>query len=421
MPDSSALDVLIGLALLFAAFSLAVSRINEAVLALFRYRGRQLEAELRRLLGGDRPAEPSDPGADPPADRPDLVAELLDGPLLAMRATGRDTSLPAMADHPPVSGTWGSVRRAHTLRLPSYLPSTAFAQALLDRVDPPARAMLSQLRPDTLPDHVSDEARAVYRRAYDGARHALEERSAQALYDAMPVDHPTGRVVAAALVAATKAGAVGTVEDGLAAMPPSPVKTAMTTAIVQAGGDREKVVLELARWYDDAMDRLSGWYKRRIAVFLLGYAVLLSVLFNLDAIGLARAFWQDGTVRQAAVTAAQAEVGSSGEAAGGSAGGSASGTRLTSDQPTVGDATEQVIKTVRDASGLAFPIGWVHNSAGRDDPREVPDSVEGWLLKIAGIAIACFALTAGAPFWFDLLGRLVNMRATGPKPRAANG
>ncbi|EFC86444.1 conserved hypothetical protein [Parafrankia sp. EUN1f] len=194
----------------------------------------------------------------------------------------------------------------------------------------------------------------------------------------------------------------------------------MTAAIVKAGGDREKVIADLARWYDDAMDRLSGWYKRHITAFLLGYAILLSVAFNLDAIAITRALWQDGTVRQAAVAAAVAEVGTAGDDAATSSGTATGADATTDSDATVGEAAERSIEAVRDASGLSIPVGWVDASDRRDDPREVPTSVGGWLLKIAGIAIACFALTAGAPFWFDLLGRLVNMRATGPKPRAAN-
>ncbi|MCM3922290.1 hypothetical protein ND748_11555 [Frankia sp. AiPs1] len=444
MPDSSALDVLIGLALLFAAFSLAVSRINEAVLGLVRYRGRRLESELRRLLGGRPPGgAPPDPGDPPPVD---VAAELLDGPLRAMRTAGRDEASVDMADHRPVQRTWAAVRRARRLRLPSYVPSTAFARALLDRVDPPARAMLTQLRPDGLPSHIPAETREAYRSAYEAARHSLDEASARALYAAMPADHPTGRVVAAALVSAVGSGTVGTLEDGLAALPPSLAKDALTAAVVQTGGDREKIITELARWYDEAMDRLSGWYKRRIAVFLLAYAIVLVAVFNLDAVAVSRALWQDGTVRDAAVTASQSQIGQ--PADGGSAAGSgdtgsgdtgsgdtgsgdtgsgdSQGAAQPGDQGTggtsdagVGDAVESAIRSVRDASGLALPIGWVRTSDDRDDPREVPHTVGGWLLKIAGLAIACFALTAGAPFWFELLGRLVNMRAAGPKPRSA--
>jgi hypothetical protein len=424
MPDSSALDVLIGLALLFAAFSLAVSRINEAVLGLLHYRGRRLEAELRRLLGGRPPGRGQpDPGSDPPAD---VTSQLLDGHLRVLRTAGDDETSRDMADHPPVRGGWAAVRRARRLRLPSYVPSTAFAQALVDQVDPPARAMLSQLRPDTLPARTPDEARAGYESAYAAATRSLDETTARALYAAMPADHAAGRVIAAALVSAVGDTTVATLEEGLAALPPSLAKSALTAAVVRTGGDREKIVAELAQWYDQAMDRLTGWYKRRIAAFLLCYAIILSAAFNLDAIGIARALWQDGTVRQAAVTASRSgpdqptSTAGTTQTDGTPAGGANAGSAGSSGADAV-DATEQAIRAVRDASGLALPIGWIRAADNRDDPREVPRSAGGWFLKILGLAIACFALTAGAPFWFELLGRLVNMRSSGPKPRSATG
>ncbi|MCM3886720.1 hypothetical protein [Frankia sp. R82] len=451
MPDSSALDVLIGLALLFAAFSLAVSRINEAVLGVLHYRERRLETALRGLLGV--PAG----GAGEAENRPgDLVARLFDGPLRMLRAGGHEDlsaqTGPDLADDPPTGGGWAAVRRARRLRLPSYVPSTIFAEALVDLVDPPARAMLGQLRPEALPSDVPDEQRAAYLTAYQAATTSLDESTAAALLAATPARYTAGRMIATTLVSAVGHDPVPTLEQGLAALPPSAAKTALTAAVVRARGDRDKVVAELAGWYDQAMDRLSGWYRRRIAVFLLGYAIVLAAAFNLDTIGIARALWQDGPVREAAVTAARATLddrtpadpssaasgtpdpatsagsartsGASSDPAGSSAGSGDStdpaGSPSSSSAAAEGvvPATEEAVRAVRDASGLALPIGWVRASDGRDDPREVPDSVSGWLLKILGIALACFALTAGAPFWFDLLGRLVNMRSTGPKPRS---
>ncbi|CAO5174809.1 conserved membrane hypothetical protein [Frankia sp. AiPs1] len=464
MPDSSALDVLIGLALLFAAFSLAVSRINEAVLGLLHYRGRRLEAELRGLLGahlrahlrggqndpsGANPSGANPSGADSSASTPsdsdpssggpsggnssggdpsgggssdggpsDVVTTLFDGPLRMLRTAGHDEGSARdggadLADHPPVGGGLAAVRRARRLRLPSYVPSTAFAQALVDLVDPPARAMLAQLRPDGLPPGISDDERVAYTAAYEAATRSLDEASAQALYAVTPEQYPAGRVIAAALVSAVEAAPVRTLEQGLAALPASPAKEALTAAVVRVRGDRDKLVAELAAWYDQAMDRLSGWYKRRVAVFMLCYAIVLAAAFNLDAVGIARAMWQDGAVRAAAVSAAGATVDQTPSA---SIGASAQ-------QPPqdAAHSTEEAVRAVRDASGLALPIGWTRASDDRDDPREVPHSVRGWLLKILGVAVTCFALTAGAPFWFELLGRLVNMRSSGPKPRSTTG
>ena len=40
-----------------------------------------------------------------------------------------------------------------------------------------------------------------------------------------------------------------------------------------------------------------------------------------------------------------------------------------------------------------------------------------WLaFKLLGWLMTALAVSIGAPFWFDLFGRLVNLRATGAKP-----
>jgi len=35
----------------------------------------------------------------------------------------------------------------------------------------------------------------------------------------------------------------------------------------------------------------------------------------------------------------------------------------------------------------------------------------GWVIKLIGIAISAFAARQGAPFWFDLLRKLVSLRS----------
>ncbi len=39
-----------------------------------------------------------------------------------------------------------------------------------------------------------------------------------------------------------------------------------------------------------------------------------------------------------------------------------------------------------------------------------------WGAKVLGWLITALAVTLGAPFWFELLSRLVNVRGSGPKP-----
>jgi hypothetical protein len=43
-------------------------------------------------------------------------------------------------------------------------------------------------------------------------------------------------------------------------------------------------------------------------------------------------------------------------------------------------------------------------------------SAGNWGAKIVGWLITALAVTLGAPFWFELLSKLVNVRGSGPKP-----
>ena len=42
-------------------------------------------------------------------------------------------------------------------------------------------------------------------------------------------------------------------------------------------------------------------------------------------------------------------------------------------------------------------------------------------LKLFGLGMTTIAILLGAPFWFDLLGTIVNVRSAGAKPPAGNG
>jgi len=46
--------------------------------------------------------------------------------------------------------------------------------------------------------------------------------------------------------------------------------------------------MRVERWFDDGMARVSGWYKCRAQVVLLGYSVALVLMLNIDTLTLAR-------------------------------------------------------------------------------------------------------------------------------------
>ena len=43
------------------------------------------------------------------------------------------------------------------------------------------------------------------------------------------------------------------------------------------------------------------------------------------------------------------------------------------------------------------------------------------LSKILGLAVTILAVMLGAPFWFDLLNKVTNLRGTGGKPASSSG
>jgi hypothetical protein len=78
-----------------------------------------------------------------------------------------------------------------------------------------------------------------------------------------------------------------------------------------------------------------------------------------------------------------------------------------------------------DAVGpLGFPLGWTNvpylpppatdaSPLATDVPRNVGDGIK----KVLGLLVTAAALSFGAPFWFDMLNKVTNLRAAGPPPK----
>jgi hypothetical protein len=58
-------------------------------------------------------------------------------------------------------------------------------------------------------------------------------------------------------------------------------------------------------WFNDTMDRLTGWYKRRAQRIAIALGLLFAILLNVDSLVIATTLWREPTIRQALV--AQAE------------------------------------------------------------------------------------------------------------------
>lgn len=165
----------------------------------------------------------------------------------------------------------------------------------------------------------------------------------------------------------------------------------VTNVTANGAADLTALRAKIEHWYDTSMQRVAGWYKRKVQLALTIIALIVSIGLNADSIGVANSLWSDTTLRSVIVADAGQTVGS----------GSNSG------------SSQDITTALDQAKELHLPLGWGHRGSG---PSATPNDFGSWLSKIGGILLTTFALTLGAPFWFDILGRLVQLKGTGAKP-----
>ena len=87
---------------------------------------------------------------------------------------------------------------------------------------------------------------------------------------------------------------------------PAQLQTALLALMDDAGTNLNKAQANLEQWFNDAMDRVSGGYKRKSHVFIVIIAVVITVLANVDTLDVADALSHDKALRDTIVAAAPA-------------------------------------------------------------------------------------------------------------------
>jgi hypothetical protein len=199
---------------------------------------------------------------------------------------------------------------------------------------------------------------------------------------------------------ADPAGLVGvgkrTLAEIKAGLPPGAARDVVLTIIHDVGNNEYAIRKRLEDWYDESMDRVSGWYKRRVQLVLAVIGLIAACVLNVDSIQIAETLWSQPNAR-AAVTAKAADF------------------VAAKAKPPTTKSFNAAVKDVGSLSALEIPIGWNFKSG---DLRDFPHTWKARAAKVMGIFITVLALLLGAPFWFDLLGRLVSLKGAGPPPPA---
>lgn len=168
------------------------------------------------------------------------------------------------------------------------------------------------------------------------------------------------------------------------------VQSALTAGLTDAERHANAIRAEIEHAFDEVMDRASGWYKRYVQWWLLAIAIAVTIGLNVNAFVVGERLWKDDALRAVVVQQAQKTVGET-------------------DVAEPGTATPKTVAAQIDKiDELKLPLGWTDANTKGD----VWGRLAGWLVTVA-------ALTLGAPFWFDVLGKLARLRGSGNREGTA--
>jgi len=183
-------------------------------------------------------------------------------------------------------------------------------------------------------------------------------------------------------------------QDGINNLPPGTVKATLLSLIQNVHGDLAQAQAQIEAWFNNSMDRVSGWYTRNRQFTSCVIAVVLVIVANADTLSVANRLWASPTLRQEVVARAQSSQGDTEKTA---------GTGLT--------LAEKLQSELGDLAG--WSSDW--KSCGGKIPElagMVVYHIPGWLLTMVAVSL-------GSPFWFDTLNRFMSVRAGGKPPAPA--
>lgn len=163
----------------------------------------------------------------------------------------------------------------------------------------------------------------------------------------------------------------------------------------EAGDDVNKARKNLEDWYDNAMDRVGGWYKRKTQVIIFSIAFVTCTALNIDSIKITQTLWIDIPLRQALVATA---------------------TSSKTDELTKSEGNFAAISGK--INELHLPVGWQNKDGKWEWEEWINNDNVPWMviIKFMGILITTFAASLGAPFWFELLNKIADLRSVGKQP-----
>jgi hypothetical protein len=207
---------------------------------------------------------------------------------------------------------------------------------------------------------------------------------------------------------------------------PGDMKNVLKTLLAKAQNNLVVFQKELETFYNDAMDRAGGWYKRKMRTIMLFVAAAIAIALNIDTIKIAQDSLKSTDGLSKTVDNITSEM---------------SKVNFKNDTFRITDNNNKEIVTVQsrlDTTAVTTKTDSAASSINTSKQniktlRLIYEQNTGYTLgyndkfcdewkglnilkKLLGILITVFAQQLGANYWFDTLNKVINIRAAGKKP-----
>ncbi|MGF1933708.1 MAG: hypothetical protein RM347_004830 [Nostoc sp. ChiQUE02] len=373
-------DITLGLVFIYLILSLLASEIQELIATLLQWRAKHLKTSIELLLAGGSESEKSDI-----IHAINLVQKLYNDPLInTLNQQAKDKvekhfrEIAKNPDKQVIEKQSG----------PSYLPSETFAITLLDTLKIPQ--LINYVK------HPSEDAKtnlymilASYKELKKGINNPtsasyqrikeiygnIDETFINFVNDELPNEVPNNLIKSLGVIAQRSRIKVGDLTE-----------------------EMNQFKNEVETWFDRSMDRASGVYKRNAKGVAILIGILVALLTNTDTFHLIKRLSQDSVIRSTITQSASQKI----------------------DYINDSEARKEIEKLLGNAS---IPIGWQNINQQFElldttESNRVYIRISQVFKLICGWIVSGLAIAMGAPFWFDILNKVINVRNAGPKPAA---
>lgn len=390
LPES--FDVAAGLVFVYLLMSVLATIGREALEGFLKSRSKHLEKGLIELLC-DHPPEKEEKGAGRYAGY-DMLKRFYDHPLIMSLYRGRYTIPPKR-------------KFEQGKKLPSYIPSSHFAYVVLDMLAENGGQRAGHLDADTIA----------------AAADTLNNRR-------------------------------------LAKM--------VQFAVHNSGGDIDMARQFLENWFNATMDRVSGWYRLETQTILFWLSLVACVVLNVNTVVIADTLYRSPSLRHTVETQAESYYRAHPDAIAQLPSAAVTAVDVSTPAGAATNTPQTVMGPIDPLTKLGLPLGWnsqtletmhrlfpqvprvdqadmkaytpvklgtkgvllwagnvltsikclwlgtidAYSGDGQDIAKSALFGLAGTISLVLGWVMTAFAVTLGAPFWFDVLGKLMMIRST---------